>query len=391
MSPSHGNLTMSWIELDCSRPAMAKLWPLASSMVVEARRVRIAGIVTTAVEVSGTLTDPAADSSLTSGATLRLMRSPMIVGVKARLTPTCLYCTVMVPTRVPPCGTISGISPPARKLAVSPDMAIRLGSARMVAWLWVARKSIRVLSPLSEVWNLSAPEATPPVEEMVLTAKPPSTAPVPNRAMLLMFCQLMPTRFSASRLTSATLTRSWTWVGASILMLLITLSALPLTCCRASRLASSATAVERALDAAERRGHAHDGVEQHAVLGIDGIEHGVARLLGEDIDHGGRADLDVGDVGGGHEHRGGGAGQLERRALIDLERERRRFGRHHLALAERPARRATGDHRRRRASRPRRRRLDRHRGRRRCRRLGELRRRSGRGDGCGRLRRRRVA
>ena len=224
---------------------MAKLWPLSSSIVVEARRVRIAGMVTTAVEVSGTLTEPAAESSLTSGATLRLMRSPMMVGVKARLTPTCLYCTVMVPTSVPPWGTISGISPPARKLAVSPDMAIRLGSARMVAWLWVARKSIRVLRPLSEVWNLSAPEATPPVDEMVLTAKPPRMAPVPNRAMLLMFCQLMPTRFSASRLTSATLTRSWTWVGASILMLLITLSALPLTCCRASRRASSATTAER--------------------------------------------------------------------------------------------------------------------------------------------------
>ena len=62
---------------------MAKLWPLPSSIVVEALRVVIAGTVTTAVEVSGTLTEPAADSSLTSGATLRLMRSPMMVGVKA--------------------------------------------------------------------------------------------------------------------------------------------------------------------------------------------------------------------------------------------------------------------------------------------------------------------
>ena len=110
-------------------------------------------------------------------------------------------------------------------------------------------------------------------------------------------------------------------------------------------------AVERALDAAERRGDAHDGVEQHAVLGVDGIEHGVARLLGEDIDHVGRADLDVGDVGGGDEHRGGGARQLERRALVDLQRQRRRLGRHHLALAERPAGRAA-DHRRRRVGVP---------------------------------------
>ena len=79
------------------------------------------------------------------------MRSPMIVGVKASITPTCLYCTVIVPTSVPPCGTISGISLPARKLAVSPDMAIRLGSASTVAMLWVARKSMKVFSPLSRV------------------------------------------------------------------------------------------------------------------------------------------------------------------------------------------------------------------------------------------------
>ena len=149
-------------------------------------------------------------------------------------------------------------------------------------------------------------------------------------------------------------------------------------------------AVERALDAAERRGHAHDGVEQHAVLGVDGIEHGVARFLGEDIDHGGRAHLDVGDVGGGDEHRGGRPRQLERGALVDLERERRRLGRHELALAERPARRAARYHRRRRRWRGHRRRLDRHRRRRgrrrRRRRLHELRRRTGRRDGGGRRR-----
>ena len=69
---------------------MAKLWPLPSSIVVDALRVWMPGTVTTAVAVSGTLIDPTADSWLTSGATLRLMRSPMMVGVKARLTPTCL-------------------------------------------------------------------------------------------------------------------------------------------------------------------------------------------------------------------------------------------------------------------------------------------------------------
>ena len=80
---------------------------------------------------------------------------------------------------------------------------------------------------------------------VVRTAKPARKLPVPNSAMLLMFCQLMPTRFSASRLTSATLTRICTCVGASIRMLLITLAGLPLTCCTASRRASSATTAER--------------------------------------------------------------------------------------------------------------------------------------------------
>ena len=248
-------------------------------------------------------------------------------------------------------------------------MAIRLGSARMVAWFWVARKSIRVFRLSSRVANCRAPvETAPPVGEMVLTAKPRRKLPVPNRAMLLMFCQLMPTRFRASRLTSATLTRSCTWVGASIADVADHLVGVAVDLLQGEparilgddgrahgagqhdRLAlvveddavAGMDAVERALDAAERRGHAHDGVEQHAVLGVDGIEHGVARLLGEDVDHGGRAHLDVGDVGRGHEHRGGRARQLERRALVDLERQRRRLGRHDLALAERPARRTAG-------------------------------------------------
>ena len=47
-------------------------------------------MVTVDVAVSGTLIEPVAESWLTSGATLRLMRSPMMVGVKARLIPTCL-------------------------------------------------------------------------------------------------------------------------------------------------------------------------------------------------------------------------------------------------------------------------------------------------------------
>ena len=50
------------------------------------------------------------------------------VGVKARLTPNCLNWISMLLSSSWPTGT--GNSPPARKLAVSPESAVRLGSAR---------------------------------------------------------------------------------------------------------------------------------------------------------------------------------------------------------------------------------------------------------------------
>src|SRR5229473_753762 len=127
----------------------------------------IPGTDTVAVGVIGTLTEPMAEISLTSGATFRLTRSPMIVGVMARLMPNCLYWTVIVLVR-PPCGTRIGISPPARKLAVSPDIATRFGSARIVAWLFVARRSTRALR--SALLYAAVADAAPPVAEIVETA-----------------------------------------------------------------------------------------------------------------------------------------------------------------------------------------------------------------------------
>src|SRR5260370_12126206 len=124
------------------------------------------GMDLVAVGVMGTLTEPTAESSLTSGATFKLTRSPMIVGVMARLMPNCLYWTVIVLVR-PPCGTRIGISPPARKLAVSPDIATRFGSARIVAWLLVARKSTMALR--SELLYVAVADARPPVPEIVET------------------------------------------------------------------------------------------------------------------------------------------------------------------------------------------------------------------------------
>src|SRR5262249_45196543 len=133
-------------------------------MVVVALRVWMPGTDTVAVGVIGTLIEPIAEISLTSGATFRLTRSPMIVGVMARLMPNCLYCTVIVLVR-PPWGTRIGISPPARKLAVSPDIATRSGSARIVAWLFVARKSMTPLRSL--LLYVTVPDARPPVDEIV--------------------------------------------------------------------------------------------------------------------------------------------------------------------------------------------------------------------------------
>ena len=86
----------------------------------------------------GTLTPPVvtllfASTSLTSGRTFRLIRlSASTVGVKSSDTPNGLNSTVIAPVDEPACATGIGISPPARKLAVSPDIAVRFGSASIV-------------------------------------------------------------------------------------------------------------------------------------------------------------------------------------------------------------------------------------------------------------------
>ncbi|MCY1404739.1 hypothetical protein D9M71_199550 [compost metagenome] len=69
-------------------------------------------------------------SSLTSGATFRLMRcGSTTVGVSVSRTPNSLYS---MPTLSPVAfGTGTGNSPPARKLALCPLRATRLGLARV--------------------------------------------------------------------------------------------------------------------------------------------------------------------------------------------------------------------------------------------------------------------
>ncbi len=81
-------------------------------------------------------TEAVGSIELTSGWTTRLMTpSASTVGVKARLTPNGFHSTVialLLDLPLPLCTIGTGNSPPARKLAVSPDSATRVGSASVV-------------------------------------------------------------------------------------------------------------------------------------------------------------------------------------------------------------------------------------------------------------------
>src|SRR5207342_3711450 len=94
---------------------------------------------------------------LTSGATSRLITpSASTVGVKARLTPNCLNCTEMAlsPPLLPLWATGIGNSPPARKLAVSPDSATNVGSASVVTTPFLSR-AFNVASMFSPpIWKM---------------------------------------------------------------------------------------------------------------------------------------------------------------------------------------------------------------------------------------------
>ena len=96
--------------------------PLGSSTVVSARRTFSAGI-----DRSRSITAPSLESWLTSAAIARLMRpSLMTTGLKVTLTPNVFQLTAICPSWAA-IGT--GNSPPARNFAVSPETAVRLGSA----------------------------------------------------------------------------------------------------------------------------------------------------------------------------------------------------------------------------------------------------------------------
>src|SRR6185312_167685 len=138
------------------------------STVVSARRVVIEGMVSAWLE-PGTWRVMAFcdDRSETSVRTLRLMRpSERTIGVNTRLTPnflksTCAWQTGgdFVVSHDRPLGI--GNSPPATKVAVSPEMAVRLGSA-----------SVRITPARSIACSVAVMPFQVPPNEVLLSAWP---------------------------------------------------------------------------------------------------------------------------------------------------------------------------------------------------------------------------
>src|SRR4051812_36324242 len=132
-------------------PAMASAPPEGISTVVSARRTRIDGTVKLDVDpVDCRVKALSVERSDTSVMTLRLMRPSLsTTGVNVRLTPNFLKSMVGWQTggdfdvsHDRPAGI--GNSPPARNEAVSPEIAVRFGSAsvRMTPARSIARNVV---------------------------------------------------------------------------------------------------------------------------------------------------------------------------------------------------------------------------------------------------------
>src|SRR5258708_6074385 len=146
----------------------------------------------------------------------------MTVGVKARLTPKLLNSTVivgkpLVAAEEPEIGT--GNSPPARKLAVWPDIAVRFGSARTV----MNPSSVRALMVAFQFVPIMLPA------RMKLAASPAidTGLNVWKARFEPIFDQLTPISFRFVTFTSAMRTCRLTWLGVATVILLMTCA--PLT------------------------------------------------------------------------------------------------------------------------------------------------------------------
>ncbi len=198
----------------CSSPPIAKLCPLDSSTVVSTRRTVSPGTLTPPV-----VTLLFASTSLTSGRTFRLIRlSASTVGVKSSDTPNGLNSTVIAPVDEPACATGIGISPPARKLAVSPDIAVRFGSASIVikpSWSSASSTTSIDQRPARNPPSTENAPVGDRLNRLVVGSNsvrplnsPPTKLPAPPSEL-----QLMPSCCVMLRLTSVTRTRRFTWIG----------------------------------------------------------------------------------------------------------------------------------------------------------------------------------
>ena len=158
---------------------------------------------------------------LTSGSIFRLITpSPRTVGVKARPTPNFLNSTVVLPS-VEEIGM--GNSPPARKLAVSPDSAVRFGSARrrITPRSSSACKRPSALTPLPSSRPTIVPNGADPETRSAAPTATPTPVP-PDASAFPKTRQLTPSSRLAEREASTKRTSSITCCGAATLTALIT-------------------------------------------------------------------------------------------------------------------------------------------------------------------------
>src|SRR6202011_5997470 len=171
----------SWI-----RPAIAIEPPEGISSVVSARRVLIEGMVS-ALPAWFNVMALSFDNSETSVITRRLIRpSVSTTGVKLREIPNFLKLIWVVHTCVTgsqekPAGT--GNSPPAMKVADSPEIAVRLGSA-----------SVRTTPALSIARMVAVTEGRPLLKAETPRPLPGTSGPLfaVNGLVLLKFTTAVP-------------------------------------------------------------------------------------------------------------------------------------------------------------------------------------------------------
>ncbi len=202
-SAAQGTWFTARIWLFSKRPAMAKLWPSRSSTWVEARRVLMAGTWKPWI-----WTPLRGSSWLTSGAIFRrIWPESSTVGVTFSFTPKVRNSMV---TPLLPLGTGKGNSPPARKLASCPDIAVRFGRARV----WTAPRCSRARKVASTLQGPKWPPTLIVPAGVLLVIKEPLVLRV--KPDMLCTSRLTPRSFSAER--EASMIRTSTMICSAAFM-----------------------------------------------------------------------------------------------------------------------------------------------------------------------------